>query len=110
MMDRMMAVDAEIEAGDIRQGMEPMSFGEGVLEEAQIRQYAEQLEQETERERAALGARLIAAHDRAARRWYKEQKAEVRKEVEAEYADMPVYRAARVLAGAERYAAGTPIP
>jgi len=109
-MDRLLASDAEIEAAHIRQGMEPMSFGEGVLEEAQIRQYAEQLEQATERERAALGARLIAAHDRAARRWYKEQKAEVRKEVEAEYAAMPVYRAARVLAGAKKYADGTDIP
>ena len=109
-MDRMLAADEEIEAAHVRQGMEPLAFADGVLEEAQIRQYADQLTAATERGRAALGARLMAAHDRAARRWYKEQKAEVRKEVEAEYSALPVYRAARVLAGAKTFADGTPIP
>ena len=109
-MDRMLAADEEIEAAHVRQGMEPLAFADGVLEEAQIRQYAEQLNAATERERAALAARLMAAHDRAARRWYKEQKAEVRKEVEAEYSALPVYRAARALAGAKTFADGTPIP
>lgn len=109
-MDRMLAADEEIEAAQVRQGMEPVTFGEGVLEDAELAKYAEMVTKATEEARAEVTARLMAAHDRAAKRWYREQKAEVRREVEGEYAALPVYRAARALGGAKTFADGTPMP
>ena len=116
-MDRMLASDVEIETAQIRQGMEPMFTGapEGEsgqigLTEKQLADYAEMLAAANEEARAEVMAKLMASHDREAKRWYREETARVRAEVEGEYAAQPVYRAARVLSGAKRLHDGSVIP
>lgn len=116
-MDRMLASDVEIETAQIRQGMEPLFTGapEGEagqigLTEKQLADYADMLAAANEEARAEVMQKLMASHDREAKRWYREETARVRAEVEAEYAAQPVYRAARVLAGARTMHDGTPIP
>src|SRR3546814_3166034 len=51
----------------------------------------------------------MKAHDRARRRWYKEESAKVRAEVEAEYEALPGVRAFRILSGRQTID-GQPVP
>src|SRR3546814_19015648 len=63
----------------------------------------------TEEARAEVTAKLMKAHDRARMRWYKEESAKVRAEVEAAYEALPVVRAFRVLSGRQTID-GQPVP
>lgn len=112
--DRMLATDEEIEAAQVRQGYEPLPL-DGLasqigLTEKQLATYHDMLAAATEEARAEVTANLMAAHDRAAKRWYKEETARVRAEVEAEFEAQPVFRAARILSGGQTLSDGSPVP
>src|SRR3546814_10788783 len=88
----MLATEEEIEAAQVRQGMEPVftaatEGGQIGLTEKQFDDYQAMLAAATEEARAEVTAQLMQAHDRARMRWYKEESAKVRAEVEAEYED-----------------------
>lgn len=113
--DRMLASDEEIEAAQSRQNMQPLARDANEaaaigLTEKQFADYQAMLAAATDEAKAEVLAKLMKAHDRAREAWWKEETAAVRAEVEAEFEAMPVFRAARILAGAKTLPDGTPVP
>src|SRR3546814_7783884 len=83
----MLATEEEIEAAQVRQGMEPVftaatEGGQIGLTEKQFDDYQAMLAAATEEARAEVTAKLMKAHDRARMRWYKEESAKVRRSEE----------------------------
>lgn len=102
--DRMLASDEEIEAAQVRQGMEPVftapaEAGSLGLSEAQLARYRQMLAEATDEAKADAFRKLLQAHERERKRWYKEEKAKVSAEVTAEYEATPAVRALRILSG-----------
>jgi diguanylate cyclase (GGDEF)-like protein len=102
--DRMLASDEEIEAAQVRQGMEPLftapaEAGSLGLSEAQLARYRAMLAEATDEAKADAFRKLLQAHERERNRWYKEEKAKVSAEVTAEYEATPAVRALRILSG-----------
>lgn len=100
--DRMLATDEEVEAAQVRQGMQPLTLADearALLSPGQWEAYVAATAAATEEARNEVLGRLLRAHKREAEAWWKEQLAAVRAEVEAEFEAAPVVRAWRVLAG-----------
>lgn len=114
MFDRLLASDEEVELAQVRQGMEPMvgtpddarALG---LTDAQFASYQAMLVDATEEARAEVMQKLVAAQRREATRWWKEERAAVRAEVDAAYEATPAVRALRILNGAQTFG-GAPVP
>ncbi|PZS80674.1 hypothetical protein A7X84_14095 [Stenotrophomonas maltophilia] len=112
--DRMLASQEEIDAAQARVGFEPIARD---LAEAQAlgmteRQFADYQAQVTaarEQAEAGLMAQLQEADARARERWWKDELATIRGEVEAEVEATPIVRAYRVLTG-RKEAGGEPVP
>lgn len=112
--DRMLASQEEIEAAQARVGFEPIARD---LAEAQVlgmteRQFADyqaQVAAAREQAEADLMAQLQEADARARERWWKDELAAIRGEVEAEVEATPIVRAYRVLTG-RKEAGGEPVP
>lgn len=102
--DRMLASEEEIEAAQVRQGMEPLFTAPAEtsalgLTEAQLETYRAMLTEATDEAKADAFRKLLQAHERERARWYKEEKAKVSAEVTAEYEATPAVRALRILSG-----------
>src|SRR5690606_31225273 len=92
--DRMLASEEEIEAAQVRQGMEPLFTAPAEtsalgLTEAQLETYRAMLTEATDEAKADAFRKLLQAHERERARWYKEEKAKVSAEVTAEYEATP---------------------
>src|SRR5690606_4990749 len=113
--DRMLASEEEIEAAQARTGWRPLAAGAKEaaalgLTEKQFSDYQAMVQAASEEAKAEVMAKLEAAHRRERARWWKEEQAKVRAEVEYEYEAMPEFRAARSLQGAQEMAGGSPVP
>ncbi|MBA0419575.1 hypothetical protein D7Y22_01180 [Stenotrophomonas maltophilia] len=112
--DRMLASQEEIEAAQARVGFEPIArdLAEAQalgMTERQFADYQVQVAAAREQAEADLMAQLQEADARARERWWKDELAAVRGEVEAEVEATPIVRAYRVLTG-RKEAAGEPVP
>jgi hypothetical protein len=114
MFDRLLASDEEVEAAQIRQGMAPLAMnptearGLG-LTDKQFADYQAMTAAATEEARAEVMQKLVAAQRREAARWWKQERAAVRAEVDAAYEATPAVRALRILNGAQTMD-GAPVP
>lgn len=112
--DRMLASQEEIEAAQARVGFEPIArdLGEAQalgMTERQFAEYQQQVAAAREQAEADLMAQLQEADARARERWWKDELATIRSEVEAEVEATPIVRAYRVLTG-RKEAGGEPVP
>lgn len=112
--DRMLASQEEIEAAQARVGFEPIArdLAEAQalgMTERQFADYQAQVAAVREQAEADLMAQLQEADARARERWWKDELAAVRGEVEAEVEATPIVRAYRVLTG-RKEAGGEPVP
>lgn len=112
--DRMLASQEEIDAAHARVGFEPIArdLAEAQalgMTERQFADYQAQVAAAREQAEADLMAQLQEADARARERWWKDELANIRSEVEAEVEAMPIVRAYRVLTG-RKEAAGEPVP
>ncbi|WP_204305824.1 hypothetical protein [Stenotrophomonas maltophilia] len=112
--DRMLASQEEIEAAQARVGFEPIArdLAEAQalgMTERQFADYQAQVAAAREQAEADLMAQLQEADARARERWWKDELANIRSEVEAEVEATPIVRAYRVLTG-RKEAAGEPVP
>lgn len=112
--DRMLASQEEIEAAQARAGFEPIArdLAEAQalgMTERQFSEYQQQVAAAREQAEADLMAQLQEADARARERWWKDELANIRSEVEAEVEATPIVRAYRVLTG-RKEAAGEPVP
>lgn len=112
--DRMLASQEEIEAAQARVGFEPIArdLAEAQalgMTERQFSDYQEQVAAAREQAEADLMAQLQEADARARERWWKDELATIRNEVEAEVEATPIVRAYRVLTG-RKEAGGEPVP
>ncbi|MBN7848377.1 hypothetical protein J0L38_01100 [Stenotrophomonas maltophilia] len=112
--DRMLASQEEIEAAQARVGFEPIArdLAEAQalgMTERQFADYQQQVAAAREQAEADLMAQLQEADARARERWWKEELATIRSEVEAEVEATPIVRAYRVLTG-RKEAGGEPVP
>lgn len=112
--DRMLASKEEIEAAQARVGFEPIArdLAEAQalgMTERQFADYQQQVAAAREQAEADVMAQLQEADARARERWWKDELANIRSEVEAEVEATPIVRAYRVLTG-RKEAAGEPVP
>ncbi|OBU70461.1 hypothetical protein A9K58_00475 [Stenotrophomonas maltophilia] len=112
--DRMLASQEEIEAAQARVGFEPIArdLAEAQalgMTERQFADYQAQVAAAREQAEADLMAQLQEADARARERWWKDELATIRGEVEAEIEATPIVRAYRVLTG-RKEAGGEPVP
>ncbi len=112
--DRMLASQEEIEAAQARVGFEPIArdLAEAQalgMTERQFADYQAQVAAAREQAEADLMAQLQEADARARERWWKDEVATIRSEVEAEVEATPIVRAYRVLTG-RKEAGGEPVP
>lgn len=112
--DRMLASQEEIEAAQARVGFEPIArdLAEAQalgMTERQFAAYQAQVAAAREQAEADLMAQLQEADARARERWWKDELATIRSEVEAEVEATPIVRAYRVLTG-RKEAGGEPVP
>nr|WP_313510352.1 hypothetical protein [Stenotrophomonas geniculata] len=112
--DRMLASQEEIEAAQARVGFEPIArdLAEAQalgMTERQFSDYQAQVAAAREQAEADLMAQLQEADARARERWWKDELATIRSEVEAEVEATPIVRAYRVLTG-RKEAGGEPVP
>jgi len=112
--DRMLASQEEIEAAKARVGFEPIArdLAEAQalgMTERQFADYQAQVAAAREQAEADLMAQLQEADARARERWWKDELATIRGEVEAEVEATPIVRAYRVLTG-RKEAGGEPVP
>ncbi len=112
--DRMLASQEEIEAAQARVGFEPIArdLAEAQalgMTERQFADYQAQVAAAREQAEADLMAQLQEADARARERWWKDELATIRGEVEAEVEATPIVRAYRVLTG-RKEAGGEPVP
>lgn len=112
--DRMLASQEEIEAAQARVGFEPIArdLAEAQalgMTERQFSEYQQQVAAAREQAEADLMAQLQEADARARERWWKDELATIRGEVEAEVEATPIVRAYRVLTG-RKEAGGEPVP
>ncbi len=112
--DRMLASQEEIEAAQARVGFEPIArdLGEAQalgMTERQFAEYQQQVAAAREQAEADLMAQLQEADARARKRWWKDERATILREVEAEVEAMPIVRAYRVLTG-KKEIDGVPVP
>lgn len=112
--DRMLASQEEIEAAQARVGFEPIArdLAEAQalgMTERQFVDYQAQVAAAREQAEADLMAQLQEADARARERWWKDELATIRGEVEAEVEATPIVRAYRVLTG-RKEAGGEPVP
>lgn len=112
--DRMLASQDEIEAAQARVGFEPIArdLAEAQalgMTERQFADYQAQVAAAREQAEADLMAQLQEADARARERWWKDELATIRSEVEAEVEATPIVRAYRVLTG-RKGASGEPVP
>lgn len=112
--DRMLASQEEIEAAQARAGFEPIArdLAEAQalgMTERQFSEYQQQVAAAREQAEADLMAQLQEADARARERWWKDELATIRGEVEAEVEATPIVRAYRVLTG-RKEAGGEPVP
>ncbi|MCO7500314.1 hypothetical protein NJG17_10430 [Stenotrophomonas maltophilia] len=112
--DRMLASQEEIEAAQARVGFEPIArdLAEAQalgMTERQFSDYQGQVAAAREQAEADLMAQLEEADARARERWWKDELATIRSEVEAEVEATPIVRAYRVLTG-RKEAGGEPVP
>ncbi|WP_329813176.1 hypothetical protein [Stenotrophomonas sp. SMYL36] len=112
--DRMLASQEEIEAAQARVGFEPIArdLAEAQalgMTERQFADYQAQVAAAREQAEADLMAQLQEADARARERWWKDELATIRAEVEAEVEATPIVRAYRVLTG-RKEAGGEPVP
>ncbi|MGX9710029.1 hypothetical protein [Stenotrophomonas maltophilia group sp. LNF259] len=111
--DRMLASQEEIEAAQARVGFEPIArdLAEAQalgMTERQFADYQQQVAAAREQAEADLMAQLQEADARARERWWKDELATIRGEVEAEVEATPIVRAYRVLTG-RKEAGGEPV-
>ncbi len=111
---RMLASQEEIEAAQARVGFEPIArdLAEAQalgMTERQFAAYQAQVAAAREQAEADLMAQLQEADARARERWWKDELATIRSEVEAEVEATPIVRAYRVLTG-RKEAGGEPVP
>ncbi|MGN7766998.1 hypothetical protein ACTJJM_05790 [Stenotrophomonas sp. 22692] len=112
--DRMLTSQEEIDAAQARVGFEPIArdLAEAQalgMTERQFAEYQAQVAAAREQAEADLMAQLQEADARARERWWKDELANIRSEVEAEVEATPIVRAYRVLTG-RKEAAGEPVP
>ncbi|MBH1476996.1 hypothetical protein I5U59_09250 [Stenotrophomonas maltophilia] len=112
--DRMLASQEEIDAAQARVGSEPIArdLAEAQalgMSERQFADYQQQIAAAREQAEADVMAQLQEADARARERWWKDELATIRSEVEAEVEATPIVRAYRVLTG-RKEAAGEPVP
>lgn len=112
--DRMLASQEEIEAAQARVGFEPIArdLAEAQalgMTERQFADYQAQVAAAREQAEADLMAQLQEADARARERWWKDELATIRGEVEGEVEATPIVRAYRVLTG-RKEAGGEPVP
>jgi len=112
--DRMLASQEEIEAAQARVGFEPIArdLAEAQalgMTERQFADYQQQVAAAREQAEADLMAQLQEADARARERWWKDELATIRAEVDAEVEATPIVRAYRVLTG-RKEAGGEPVP
>ncbi len=112
--DRMLASQEEIEAAQARVGFEPIArdLAEAQalgMTERQFADYQAQVAAAREQAEADLMAQLQEADARARERWWKDELATIRSEVEVEVEATPIVRAYRVLTG-RKEAGGEPVP
>lgn len=112
--DRMLASQEEIEAAQARVGFEPIArdLAEAQalgMTERQFADYQAQVAVAREQAEADVMAQLQEADARARERWWKDELAAIRGEVEAEVEATPIVRAYRVLTG-RKEAGGEPVP
>lgn len=112
--DRMLASQEEIEAAQARVGFEPIArdLAEAQalgMTERQFADYQAQVAAAREQAEADLMAQLQEADARARERWWKDELAAIRSEVEAEVEATPIVRAYRVLTG-RKEAGDEPVP
>lgn len=112
--DRMLASQEEIDAAQARVGFEPIALDLAEAQalgmtERQFADYQAQVAAAREQAEADLMAQLQEADARARERWWKDELANIRSEVEAEVEATPIVRAYRVLTG-RKEAAGEPVP
>ncbi|WP_459018093.1 hypothetical protein [Stenotrophomonas sp. PSU_St142] len=112
--DRMLASQEEIEAAQARVGFEPIArdLAEAQalgMTERQFADYQAQVAAAREQAEADVMAQLQEADARARERWWKDELAAIRGEVEAEVEATPIVRAYRVLTG-RKEAGGEPVP
>lgn len=112
--DRMLASQEEIEAAQARVGFEPIArdLAEAQalgMTERQFADYQAQVAAARDQAEADLMAQLQEADARARARWWKDELATIRGEVEAEVEATPIVRAYRVLTG-RKEAGGEPVP
>ncbi len=112
--DRMLASQEEIDAAQARVGFEPIArdLAEAQalgMTERQFADYQQQIAAAREQAEADVMAQLQEADARARERWWKDELATIRSEVEAEVEATPIVRAYRVLTG-RKEAAGEPVP
>lgn len=112
--DRMLASQEEVEAAQARVGFEPIArdLAEAQalgMTERQFADYQAQVAAAREQAEADLMAQLQEADARARERWWKDELATIRSEVEVEVEATPIVRAYRVLTG-RKEAGGEPVP
>ncbi|WP_049446599.1 hypothetical protein [Stenotrophomonas maltophilia] len=112
--DRMLASQEEIDAAQARVGFEPIArdLAEAQalgMTERQFSDYQAQVAAAREQAEVDLMAQLQEADARARERWWKDELATIRGEVEAEVEATPIVRAYRVLTG-RKEAGGEPVP
>ncbi|MDH0276398.1 MULTISPECIES: hypothetical protein [unclassified Stenotrophomonas] len=112
--DRMLASQEEIEAAQARVGFEPIArdLAEAQalgMTERQFADYQAQVAAAREQAEADLMAQLQEADARARKRWWKDERATILREVEAEVEATPIVRAYRVLTG-KKEINGEPVP
>lgn len=111
--DRMLASQEEIDAAQARIGFEPIArdLAEAQalgMTERQFADYQAQVAAAREQAEADLMAQLQEADARARERWWKDELATIRGEVEAEVEATPIVRAYHVLTG-RKEAGGEPV-
>ena len=104
--DRMLASNDEIEAAQVRQGMTPLATTAAEakalgLTDKQLADYIQQTQDATEEAKADVFNKLNKAWERERLAWWKEERANVRKEIADEYEATPAVRALRILIGAK---------
>lgn len=93
--DRIYATDAEIEAARTEADMTPLfaSATAANMTDAEFEAYTNAVRDEVEVAKEKLEQKLLRELEREKKIWWKETRAEMRKIVEAEVNEMPVYRA-----------------
>lgn len=94
-MSRLMATDYEIKSAESSQHQEPLfgRVGAYKMNDADAARYYEAFQDAREHAETTLNKKLMADYQREKEAWYKERRAEIKKEVEKHVEDQRVYRA-----------------